>query len=1116
MATNDSNDGSKAHPRDEDPGGGPPQAAMPTTGSNALAPDGANGGGNPPTNTGENAATSYEVNKTFASVSNLAKSQGWTPPLEGTPGHNMGLMQAKTAAYTAVTKLIASYHVTNVGAFNKHSDNAMKNTIAGVLAGYGFGPNSLLMKNALDTLQDGYNQDEAIVMDQDEQAVTAKGSSVMEHSGTESGSESLVAGVRPLRIAEGRSLSPPKDKRTKSGSDTQTEAAVASPSDNAEKKAPIIDGAIFKDALTASNVDYMADDPLNYEAAFGPDYELKGVVTHFTHIHSFLDPRVVEDDSPTALTATVEECAQDDTLVPNEYILGCTVGCAPNDVHLLTEHNLRTVAGAIAIGSVGPYKILAVYSGIDLSDWDNKVGAFTPQDVEADAKRQAEALAQFASLAVKTNMPLTLVLYGTKQAPIDVYEWAKSVLSRVPGWTKDRRILLTRVMNAVEDIEDFMCMFPHTTVEVTQPFLALASANESVRLWITRVPWQKLGVASLTPMLADQETGNNPADCVNVVNVLAAWTGEDPHYIAESTARAVAFHYGTYAQKPRVFDNAPCLKAKVKKMNWVEYNNYLQRTYGAQSAGGGPEVKHPDALRDMRLPSPPVHAAAAAEVEKQPVLAKQPAPLGAVHLQNRHGELRQTTVFTVDDETETGWEFVRQHGSHPQADSVRFHPIVSSVADEWKKHMVFTNPKDQKRVTRIGHAVIDCFGQVLLVVYATRWARKYADRVLAYLDQIMGTHDLATLERATVSFTLYIIDREVQAYEEAEKAGNAPAERPNPDRCCLTPNDTYKAIRFWYCRCETAYRYFLANFSGNIAWFSTFMTSCQTPNVGNAFVANLQGQFAEQMNLARFKHYLEQVTKEINLRMGRDGRPVWPPIPTSYRVDMRRMYHSRTVVLVDDWAKQHFSQNIRKDIDVISLPADPTVAKEAIRQMFFCYTVKKLVLFYGKEAIDLSRSRALFDFYRWSSDHLSRLFGRIDVYFVHPPFSYFQRQPWRDATLSGLAENPDVNRYLTVVTYHLDLRLAEYYRAHPSSEWPAEALQEQTKASPWMSCVQQASSEDYPPPNAKTANGCDRKAYLKGLFSPRAVAPGHGRQKRGFRRLLGPPPGVSRTVFPVS
>ncbi|KAH7711180.1 hypothetical protein AAVH_21512 [Aphelenchoides avenae] len=194
------------------------------------------------------------------------------------------------------------------------------------------------------------------------------------------------------------------------------------------------------------------------------------------------------------------------------------------------------------------------------------------------------------------------------------------------------------------------------------------------------------------------------------------------------------------------------------------------------------------------------------------------------------------------------------------------------------------------------------------------------------------------------------------------------------------------------------------------------------------------------MDHARLRSYLEEVTREQSQPLGADGEPEWPPRLLSYQVDYRRTYWSETVVLMDDYSRVHYGPKLRKDIDAIRLEADPDAAGDLVLETFFAGSVERIVVMWGSDALEKGFANGIYPTLCWMADHLTDAFSAARIYFVAPPFMYYQMDGWKEAILT-LINSAAVKNRVTVVYHPLDVRLMTYYEMYgPGAAWPAEVV----------------------------------------------------------------------------
>jgi hypothetical protein len=195
--------------------------------------------------------------------------------------------------------------------------------------------------------------------------------------------------------------------------------------------------------------------------------------------------------------------------------------------------------------------------------------------------------------------------------------------------------------------------------------------------------------------------------------------------------------------------------------------------------------------------------------------------------------------------------------------------------------------------------------------------------------------------------------------------------------------------------------------------------------------------FQQAVNLVRHREYVQHVLDRAPRVRG------WPPMPPTFNVDPNRCLWSPTVVFMDKWSANSFSRGLRRDITCIGLPLDPRRALDKLRDHFFAYTVQRIVIFYGADALYEGERENIVQAHFEMARHLARNFGCARIYLVAPPYMLAKHQAWEHVASQEMIGDRRLQELAVVVSYPLDRRLWAYFNTEACDDWPAEARLEQ-------------------------------------------------------------------------
>ncbi|KAH7714646.1 hypothetical protein AAVH_17995 [Aphelenchoides avenae] len=273
---------------------------------------------------------------------------------------------------------------------------------------------------------------------------------------------------------------------------------------------------------------------------------------------------------------------------------------------------------------------------------------------------------------------------------------------------------------------------------------------------------------------------NDSSDCITyLARYLAEITGETRAVIIQQMTEAAIAHYGLLAVNHKLLEGTRVNSAPTV-LNKPTIGEYHQRL---QSRPGGPPIPlegTEDVLQGIAMPATPWNVPHQAVEQPAPVMAMQPGPLPEVELVAEVTGPWLDDPFTVRDNTQTWFEYLRRCPDHGQRRGVRHHPNIRMTIPGWVK---FENDKsataDQRALRqRLGVRTVNGFGkmhlfraQVYLVVPPFIYFKMdgWRDAVLT----LINSADLK--QRATVVH--HPVDVRLMTYYEMHGTGAAwPAE----------------------------------------------------------------------------------------------------------------------------------------------------------------------------------------------------------------------------------------------------------------------------------------------------------------------------------------------------
>ncbi|KAH7711181.1 hypothetical protein AAVH_21513 [Aphelenchoides avenae] len=578
---------------------------------------------------------------------------------------------------------------------------------------------------------------------------------------------------------------------------------------------PLVDAMIFKDAIPGLQID-LADRQNHMVRTIGPRYKLCGAVAHFQHVSSFVDNNLVDERQGSA--ATIAACVDADDWYPVSDIAGAVIGCDPQEVHLLNESVWTYIQGLIVSAQVGPYPLVGLYSGIDVTGLSRNQFATDKEFHDAEillAQDQGTAFARFAALAARHHLPLTIYCNDAEGHPCSSIDVALHLLKQVPDFSRTHRICVSQFLYFPQQAEKFLKEFPNTVFGITEDFTR--HVDRDTAEWIKAVPWQALVFQSMAPLLrgfADEDGDcNDSSDCIRrIASQLARISGDNAAVIIQKMTEAAIAHYGLLAANRQLLEGTRPngTLSDIDKPTWGEYHS------GLQSRAGGPPQPHPtteDVIKGVQMPATPWNLPHQAVIRPEPARAIQPGPLPSFdEFVVEQAEPAQQEMFRTTDLTQTWFEYLRRCPDHGQKKGTRYHPNIRSIIESWPKFERDPKITAQQRNfrVRLGDRTVNSFGKVHLTFAASRFMRHHPNRVVEFLDAITATWDRQALEAHVNNFYREIRGNELlRSNTEIEAGTRKPEDAINTAAIGFGPSEALLALRLWSLRCEPARQYYV-------------------------------------------------------------------------------------------------------------------------------------------------------------------------------------------------------------------------------------------------------------------------------------------------------------------
>ncbi|KAH7693124.1 hypothetical protein AAVH_39846, partial [Aphelenchoides avenae] len=309
---------------------------------------------------------------------------------------------------------------------------------------------------------------------------------------------------------------------------------------------PIVDANIRKDNMLQTRDEFKRTGkpcPVNfkwYNKRFRDataSYELEFAITHFVDPASIVPLALlpVHAGNPPP---TIQECAKDEELYPNEFIRGAIAGNHPA-IAFQAIHQVRTVLkGHLASSDIEAYPSLGIYTGLD---YDSAASAAYPpwQDTHRMWQEQTKAFEHFVRMALdflkaKIRRPLCLLLRNKKNSIHKAIPDALEIL-RLMQVPNNFPFFLTNWSGSPEDAWNWLREYPNTIFGITFDFVTTKTDRENVQ-FLRELPLSNLVLESGSPKIRCDRQYATSTTCLDTAMLIANKTGEHHRYILEQTA----------------------------------------------------------------------------------------------------------------------------------------------------------------------------------------------------------------------------------------------------------------------------------------------------------------------------------------------------------------------------------------------------------------------------------------------------------------------------------------------------------------------------------------------------------------------------------------------------